>query len=90
MRGEHRLVGGNDGQTARQRGFDRLEGDPVRPADQFDENIDVGGRGQRRRIVVKDRVAEIDAGLARATRAVSGKHAVAAGLGGNPGATPLQ
>ena len=90
MGGEHRLVGGDDRQTARQRGLDRLEGDPVRPADQFDEDIDVGGRRQRRRVLIKNSAAEIDAALARLARAIGGKHAVAAGPRGKPGPLAMQ
>ena len=40
MRGEHRLVGGDDGQAARQGRHDGLVSDPVRAADQFDEHVD--------------------------------------------------
>ena len=79
VRGEHRLVGGDDRQAARQRRLDRLERDAVRPADQFDEDVDFGGRGHRRRVVEEARAAEIEAALALVARAVGRNDACAAG-----------
>ena len=41
VRGEHRLVGGDDRQAARERRLDRFERDAVGSADQFDEDVDI-------------------------------------------------
>src|SRR5260370_10366843 len=90
MRGEHRFVGRNHWQTARQRGLDRFQGDPTRAADQLDENVDVGGRGQRRRVFVKGRGAEIDGAVAPMTRAIGAEHTFASGPRGKHRALPLQ
>ena len=42
MRGEHRLVGGDDGQRRAQAPPHRVERRSIGAADQFDENVDVG------------------------------------------------
>ena len=60
MRGEHRLVRCDDGRPARQRGLDGVERDALGAADQFDENVDVGGGGKLRCVGEVDRAAEID------------------------------
>ena len=95
VRGEHRLVGGDDRQPARQRRLDRLEGGAVRPADQFDEDVDVGGRGHRGGVVEEMRAAEIDPHVAEAdvapvARAVGGEDAFAARARDEPRALPLR
>ena len=78
VRGDHRLVGGDDRQAARQRRLDRFVRDPVRSADQFDEHVDLGGRGHRRRIVEELRAPEIQVAVAPMARAVGSKDACAA------------
>ena len=41
VRREHRLIRGDDGSPARQRGFDGVESNSLGAADQFNENVDV-------------------------------------------------
>ena len=69
--GEHRLVGGDDRQPAPKRGLDRLEGHSVRPADQFDEHVDVGFAGELRRVALEARPAELGLPVAAAARAIA-------------------
>ena len=66
---DHRLVGGDDRQAARQRGLRRLVSRPFGAADQFDEDVDVPRRRERRRIVVERRPLEIEAAIAPAAGA---------------------
>ena len=49
--GEQRLVGGDHSLPARERRLDRRLGGAVGAADQLDEDVDIGARGQRDRIV---------------------------------------
>ena len=72
MRGEQRLVGGDDGFAMRQR---RLDAGPRRPfgaADQLDEQVDLGRGGERDRIGEKFAAGQIGvallAGVARRDR----------------------
>ena len=90
MRREHSLVGGDDGYAATKRGLDGCESDSISPADQLDENIDVGGRGQRCSVVEEEGVAEIDAAVALATRAIGGHSVFAPRPRDERGALPLQ
>ena len=90
MRGEHRLVGGDHRQPARQRRLDSVEGDAVRPADQFDEDVDIGGRGHRGGVVEEMRAAEIDAAIAVLSRAKGGEDAFAARARDEASALPLE
>ena len=69
MRGEHRLVRGDDGQAARQRRLDRLMSDPVRPADQFDEHVDFAASRQFARIGEERGLAQTQAAIPQRTRA---------------------
>ena len=65
VRGDHRLVGGDDRQAAPERRLDRLERDPVGAADQFDEDVDVAVRRQLDRVVVEAGGADLGQALAR-------------------------
>ena len=78
VRGEHRLVGGDHRQAARERSLDGLEGDPVRSADQFDKNVDIGGSGHFGGVSEERRPAEIDRAFASVARAIGGEQALAA------------
>ncbi len=90
VRGDHRLVGGHDRQPARQRGLDRLERHAVGSADQFDEDVDIGRGGHRRRVVEEARAAELGATVALVARAVGRDHARPARPRGQSVALPLQ
>ena len=78
VRGEHRLVGGDDGQAARERCLDRLESDAIRPADQFDEGVDVRRSGHRGGVLKELGFAQTNPGVPLAAGAISREHAFAA------------
>ena len=61
-----RLVGGDDVLAVIERGIDDLAGDPVGAADQFDDDVDLGIGGHRRRILVPAHRRQIDAAVAAA------------------------
>ena len=67
--GEHRLVGGDDRQTAIERRLDRVEGRSPRAANQLDEDVDLARSGHLGRIDEEDRAAEVD-GPVFAARAI--------------------
>ena len=61
---DHRLVGGDQGHTARQGRLRRLVGRALGAADQLDEDVDVPLAASDRAIVVESRAREIDAAIA--------------------------
>ena len=63
VRREHRLVGGDDGQAACERGLDRLESDAIRSADQLDEGVDFRRSGHRRGVLKELGLAETRPGV---------------------------
>ena len=90
MRGQHRLVGGDDREAARQRRLDRFVCDAVGAADQFDQDVDFGGGGHRRRIFEEARAAEIEPALTPMAHAIGRKNALSAHARGESAALPLQ
>ncbi len=90
VRGEHRLVGGDDGQTARERRLDRLESCSIPSADQFDEDVDIRRRRHQSGVFEKLCLFETGRGVALAADAVSSEHAVTAGSRDELGPSPLQ
>ena len=69
MGGDHRLVGSHHRQAAGQRRARRCVSRPVGAADRFDEDVDLAGRGQRRRVVEERRLLEARAAFGPAERA---------------------
>ena len=90
MRREHRLVGRDHRDAAREGGSHRVESDSISPADQFDENVDAGRGGKLRRACEITSFAEIDAAVALAARAIGDQRAFPASLYGEPGPPPLK
>ena len=74
MPGEQRLVRGHHRPADLERGAHRGIGRPILAADQLDEQIDIGGLGQRNRIVVPGDLRQIDAAVARAGTGGDGRH----------------
>src|SRR5271170_782487 len=74
MLGDQRLVGGDDRTTLFERGLDRVIGDAVGAADQFDEEIDRLRRGERNRIIKESDAIEIDAAVAASIASRDGGH----------------
>ena len=90
VRREHRLIGRNDRYTARERGLDRVQRRSFRSADQFDENVDIGGSGKLRCAGEVDSVAKVDPPTALAARAIGDDCVFSPRARGEPGPLPLQ
>ena len=58
--GEQRLVGGDDVLAGAERRLDRLLGDALLAADQLDEDVDPGSRGERDRIGDEAEAGDVD------------------------------
>ena len=81
MARQKRFVGGNDVVAGLQRRGDAVECGAVRPADQFDEDVDIGRAGQRDGVVVPARRAKRQSALAQpVTGADAGQNQLPAAL----------
>ena len=61
---DQRLVRGDDVLAMIERGLDHPPGNPVGPADQFDDDLDFGIGGHRRRVLVPAHGGQLDAPVA--------------------------
>ena len=90
MRGEHRLIRGDDRNSARKRGLDGVECDAIGAADQFNEKVNVGGGGKRLWIGEISSLAEVDSPVAFPPRAVRDHRKVASRSHDQPGVLALK